>query len=317
MAVATSFTVPNFSGYLFAHGDERTPFSTLIGGTPMMTDHVQFVTGQSYEVAEGSQPSISENASLSAPEANVVTRQQMTNVTQIFHRAVSVSYAKESNMGTLSGINVVNQQVEPQSELAFQTKRTMAQIAQDIEYTFLNGAYNLATTDDEANQTRGLLTAIESNVIDAGGDPINYWTISQAIKALYDVGAPTFGLVLGVDTTTMVQLQYTASKNNMTITPESREVNGLKISTIITPLGIIGVEIINSLPSGTAVLFNPAIMHPVFQPVPGKGNFFLEPLAKTGAGESYQIFGQVGLDHGAEWMSAKITGLSEDMPTGE
>ena len=48
--------------------------------------------------------------------------------------------------------------------------------------------------------------------------------------------------------------------------------------------------------------------------VPGKGNFFLEELAKVGAGTKKQIFGQIGLDHGPEWYSAKITNLSARMP---
>ena len=45
------------------------------------------------------------------------------------------------------------------------------------------------------------------------------------------------------------------------------------------------------------------------QPVPGKGNFFLEELAKTGAGEKYQLFGQIGLDHGPEWYHGRFTGI--------
>ena len=44
--------------------------------------------------------------------------------------------------------------------------------------------------------------------------------------------------------------------------------------------------------------------------MPGKGNFFLEQLAKTGAGEKYQLFGQIGLDHGPEWMHGKFTGIA-------
>jgi hypothetical protein len=51
------------------------------------------------------------------------------------------------------------------------------------------------------------------------------------------------------------------------------------------------------------------MMHPVYQPVPGKGNFFLEPLAKVGASEKYQIYGELGLDHGQEYLSGKITGI--------
>lgn len=71
------------------------------------------------------------------------------------------------------------------------------------------------------------------------------------------------------------------------------------------------------LPTGTVALFDPSIMAPVEQLVPGKGNFFLEELAKVGAGTKKQIFGQIGLDHGPEWYSAKIINLSARTPHDE
>ena len=45
-----------------------------------------------------------------------------------------------------------------------------------------------------------------------------------------------------------------------------------------------------------------SVCAPVFQPVPGKGVLFYEPLSKTGASESGQIFGQIVLDHGPAFM---------------
>ena len=104
--LAMSFNTPNYSGMLFNKGNTKTPFSTLIGGRRKTTNHVEFVTGQEFETATGTQPNISESASLTAPEASVITREQKTNVTQIFQESVGASYAKESNMGTLSGLNV-------------------------------------------------------------------------------------------------------------------------------------------------------------------------------------------------------------------
>ena len=315
MAVATSFATPNFSGMLFAKGNNKTPFSTMIGAKPLVTNHVEFTCGQYYNTESGSQPAISETDSLTAPTPEVVTRSQLTNVTQIFQKSVAISYGKMSNMGTLAGINVAGQQANPQDELAFQVARRMDKIAADIEYTFLNGAYNKATTDSEVNKTRGLLTAITSNVIAMADKPLTYWNVAEGLKLIHDQGAPTDNIVLGVDATTLLQLNYDAGQNKYTVVPGGRDVNGLKITTVVTPLGEIGVVLLDSLPAKTAVLFDPAIMSPVYQPVPNKGNFFLEPLAKTGAGETYQIFGQVGLDHGPEWMSAKFTGLSNALPS--
>lgn len=317
MATATSFAVPNYSGMLFVKGNARTPFSTLIGANPLVTNHVEFSCGQFWQAKTGTQPAISETASLTAPLATVTTREQKTNVTQIFQYSVDVSYGKMSNMGTLSGINVANQAANPQAELDFQVAATMAQAAADIEYTFLNGVYNKAATDAQVNKTKGLLAAIETNEVSGttgtGNDQVvsslTWDLVTEALAKIHKQGGVISNYVLGVDSTAMIQLNKNAIDNKMTIVPASREINGLALSTIVTPLGSVALVLMDTLPAGTAVIFNPAMMHPVYQPVPGKGNFFLEPLAKVGASEKYQIFGQLGLDFGMEYLSAKITGI--------
>lgn len=161
----------------------------------------------------------------------------------------------------------------------------------------------------------GLLTAITTNVLDLAKKPLTYWLVAEGLKSIHDQGAKTDNIVLGVDATTMLQLNLDAQQNNLTIVPLGREVNGIKLQTVVTPLGEVAVALFDTMPTGTAVLFDPSIMAPVHQMVPGKGNFFLEQLAKTGAGETYQIFGQIGLDHGPEWMSAKFTNISTDLPS--
>ena len=317
MATATSFAVPNYSGMLFVKGNARTPFSTLIGANPLVTNHVEFTCGQFWQAKTGTQPAISETDSLTAPQATVTTRTQKTNVTQIFQYSVDVSYGKMSNMGTLSGINVANQAANPQSELDFQVAATMAQAAADIEYTFLNGVYAKAANDAQANKTKGLLAAITTNEVSGttgtGNDQVvsslTWDLVTEALAKIHKQGGVISNYVLGVDSTAMIQLNKNAIDNKMTIVPASREINGLALNTIVTPLGTVALVLMDTLPAGTAVIFNPAMMHPVYQPVRGRGNFFLEPLAKVGASEKYQIFGQLGLDFGMEYLSAKITGI--------
>lgn len=311
MAIATSFGVLNYSGMLFNKGNTRCPLSSIIGGRAKTTNHVEFVTGQEYTTAGGTQPAISETASLTAPEATVVTRTQKTNVTQIFHESVGVSYAKQSNMGTLSGINIANQQENPMNELDFQVAAKMQKVNRDIEFTFVQGTYNKATTDDTINKTRGLTEAIESNVIAMASKPLGLWNIADGVKKVYEANAPQDGLVLWCDATTMFQINADAVQNGLTVIPAAREINGIKLSSVVTPLGVVYLYLGEFLPKGTALLLNLDVISPVYQPVPGKGNFFLEQLAKTGAGEQYQLFGQIGLDHGPEWYHAKFTGIAQ------
>lgn len=311
MAIATSFGVLNYSGMLFNKGNTRCPLSSIIGGRAKTTNHVEFVTGQEYTTAGGTQPAISETASLTAPEATVVTRIQKTNVTQIFQETVGISYGKMSNMGTLSGINIANQQENPMNELDFQVAAKMQKVNRDIEFTFVQGTYNKATTDSTVNKTRGLTEAIESNVIAMASKPLGLWNIADGVKKVYEANAPQDGLVLWCDATTMFQINADAVQNGLTVIPAAREINGIKLSSVVTPLGVVYLYLGEFLPKGTALLLNMDVISPVYQPVPGKGNFFLEQLAKTGAGEQYQLFGQIGLDHGPEWYHAKFTGIAQ------
>lgn len=310
--LATSFGVLNYSGMLFNKGNTRTPLSSIIGGRAKTTNHVEFVTGQEFTSGGGSQPAISETASLTAPDASVVTREQKTNVTQIFHESVGISYAKESNMGTLSGLNVAGQQANPINELDFQVAAKVMKINRDIEYTFINGVYQKATKDSEANKTRGLVPAITSNVTAMASKPLGLWDIADMVKQIYGANAPTDGLCLWCDAVTMFQVNADAVQNGLTVVPAARNINGIALSSVVTPIGVVYLYLGECLPAGTALLLNLSVLAPVYQPVPGKGNFFLEPLAKTGAGEKYQLFGQIGLDHGPEWFHGKFTGLSTD-----
>lgn len=309
---ATSFGVLNYSGMLFNKGNTRCPLSSIIGGRAKTTNHVEFVTGQEYTTGGGAQPSISETASLTAPDATVVTRTQKTNVTQIFQESVGISYAKQSNMGTLSGLNVAGQQANPINELDFQVAAKMQKVNRDIEFTFIQGTYNKATSDATVNKTRGLVEAITTNVTAMASKPLGLWDIADMVKKIYGANAPTDGLCLWCDAVTLFQVNADAVQNGLTVVPAAREINGIALSSVVTPIGVVYLYLGECLPAGTALLLNLNVIAPVYQPVPGKGNFFLEPLAKVGAGEKYQLFGQIGLDHGPEWYHGKFTGISTE-----
>lgn len=316
--VMTSHNLLNYSGMLFAKGNTATPFSTLIGGKSRTTNSWLFPTSLEYEIGGGnSQPAISESDSLTAPNPSFVTREQNINACQIFQEALAISYGKQSSMGQLSGLNIAGQAANPQNELDFQVGATMKRIAKDVEYTFLNGVFQDGKFDDQAYKTGGIVNAIQSIVSDVDDTPLGYWIVASLIEELSHE-APTDNLVLMARGINIMQLNADASANGMTVIPAARNVNGINIDTLITPFGTIGLLTNNFLPEGTAVIVNPAICAPVYMDVPGKGNFFLESLAKTGAADKYQIYGQLGLDYGSEWYHGKITGLKNtfDAPDG-
>lgn len=316
--IATSFATPNYSGLLFQKGRVATPFSTMLAGKVRTVNHVKFATGVESDVGVGEIPNYSENDTLTAPDAKVVTRRQGYNVTQIFMDSFAVGDVKESNMGTLSGINVAGQQANPASEKDFQAGKTMQRIALSIEKTFMQGTFNEATNDGEVNKTRGMVEAIVTNTIDLEGRAISIWDVADMLVKIKGNGGVTQGLILWCDSTTKFQFSAEAAANGFTVINQSRNVNGINITRVETPAGAVdlceGVE----LPEGTALVLNFDVIAPVEQPHPTKGNFYLQEMAKTGFATKYSILGQIGLDHGPEWMHGKFVNIktSYDRPNG-
>ena len=314
-----SFACPNYSGLLYNKANTKTPFLNMISGNVKYTNSVEFVTGQFYSSEEGEIPAISETASLTAPTATFVTRNQLSNVTQIFMESVAISYAKQSNMATLSGVNIAGQSANPQNELDFQIARKMEKIKRSIEKTFIQGTYNKATTDATVNKTRGIVSAITTNVISAESGqssnkvnaPLDIWLVNDLVQKINDNGGDISNIVLLMNSVNLLQLHGDAIGMKMPIGEAYMSAYGIQIRDLILPVGTtVHLAIGEFIPAGTVLAINPSVIGPVEQPVPGKGNFFLEELAKTGAGTKYQIFGQIGLDHGPEWFHGKITGLS-------
>ena len=297
---------------LFNKGNTRTPFLSMIGGKTGYTNSVEFVLGQEYASEEGDIPNISESGSLKAPDASYITRSQNTNVTQIFMDSVAISYAKMSNMGTLAGANIAGQTANPQNELDFQVANKMSKLGRSLEKTFLQGTYNKATTDKEVNKTRGMYEAITKNVVEAEGKPLNIWLLEQAVKKIADANGDVSNLYLWTDNTGINQIHGNAVEMGVSVGDFRANEYGIRIKDLMLPTATIHIAEGQFITAGTALLLNFDVIRPIEQPTPGKGNFFLEPLAKTGAGEKYQLFGQIGLDYGNELYHGKITGLSTE-----
>lgn len=309
--MGTVWNLPNYAGELFTADTTNTPILSAIGGLTggLQTENFEFATDSQYSFPAANQPEITETASLTAPKAQAIARTQNKNVTQIFHETVSISYAKMSNTGRMSGLNTAGQKNNAPSEKDFQIARKLEKIARDIEYTIINGTYQISTSEEVANKTRGLLELCSTiNTITGESTPILTKEMLNALfKEMYDNGAIFKNLVLYTNST---QKQIITSL--YTIAPQSRNVGGSNIQQIETDFGNIGIQLNRFMPQDTVLAAELSVMAPVFQPTPEKGNFFYEPLAKKGAAEEGQIFGQFGLDHGPGFMHGSITGLKAE-----
>lgn len=307
----TSWNLPNYTGELFSADQINTPFLSMIGGLTtggMQTENFEFATDVEYTMATAAQPAITETASLTAPAAVGVVKSQNKNVTQIFHEKVSISYAALSNSGRLSGINTAGGKPEAGSEKAFQIAKALEKIARDVEYTCLNGVYQIATDAGVANKTRGMLELCSGgNTIAAAGAALDKTLIDTLLRTMYNNGATFKNAVIWVGA-----LQKQRLSAIYGYAPTDRNVGGINIKQIETDFGVLGIALNRFMPAGSLLVAEMSAVKPVFQPVPEKGNFFYETLAKSGASEDGQIFGQFGLAHGNKALHGSLTGLKEN-----
>ncbi|MCI3271399.1 SU10 major capsid protein [Streptomyces cylindrosporus] len=89
----------------------------------------------------------------------------------------------------------------------------------------------------------------------------------------------------------------------------SRNVGGVNMTTIVTDFGTLNLMMDRHMPQDTIAAVSLEQLMPVFLNIPGKGVFFDEPLAKTGASDERQLYGEIGLKYGLERAHAVQTGL--------
>lgn len=313
-AAATIWNCPNYTGELYLIGANQTPFLNLIGGLQggavRTVSAFEFPIAQPWNLETAAQPNITETDSLTAPTPWTYVRGQDTNTAQIFHRSVTISYAKQSVAGQISAdptTGLVDATIpQPvQNEKDFQIAAHLRQISIDAEYTFLNGVYQKATSAGVAARSRGIITACTTNSIAAAGADLSRTLVNQLIKLMADNGAEFNNPVIFCNA-----FQKQRISEVYGFAPQDRNVGGLNISQIETDFALIGVIWAPKVPVDTILIADLAVCNPVFLPVPNKGVLFYEELDRTGAAEKGQIYGQMGLDYGPEEYHGVITGLS-------
>ena len=313
-AAGTVWNAPNYTGELFLIGANQTPFLNMIGGiqgnTIKTVADFQFPLAQPWALEAASQPAITETASLTAPNPWTYVRDQDVNTVQIFQRAVSVSYAKQSVVGQVTadpttGLIDVTGTQPVQNERDFQISAHMRQLSVNIDYTFLNGQYQQATNAGVAAKSRGIITACQTNTVNAAGAALDKDLIDQLLRTMATNGAEFIQPVILCNA-----FQKQKISNVYGYAPEDRNVGGVNIKQIETDFAILGIVWAPNVPNATLLVADLAVCSPVFLPVPEKGVLFYEELAKTGASERGQIYGQVGLDYGPEEYHGTITVLA-------
>lgn len=389
-ALGTSYNLPNYGGILFSLTPADTPFFSAIGGLTggQQTTSQQF-EWQTYDLASAAQNVVLEGADAPTLEGRV--RANVTNVVQAMQRAVGVSYTKLAAVGQKAGL--INEQTNPiRDELDWQVMQALKEMARDIDYSFINGAYQLPVDNTTARQTRGMLAAITTNAVNSEtlvGDGGSVWTaatdvitevahglavndrvrldvltgstgqvdgyfyvktvptadtftvsatkggaialisadgtvdvyeqqdvtvdsLGDLMQSIYDNGGITEQETATIVCNSAAKRQISNAYANFAgkYTETSRTVGGVNVDTIVTDFGVLNVMLDRHMPQGTLMVVSLEMCAPVYLEIPGKGHFFAEPLAKTGATDRVQLYGEVGLAYGNEKAHGKLTGIN-------
>lgn len=306
----TTYTLPNYHGELFTVALTQTPFLAAIGNI----NGAKAVRSKDWEwQTVGRRTSTANNGVLEgqpAPAATNQSRANVSNITEIHQSKVSVSYSKLAATSQYSGVNVGPEWDDMfADELQFQIDAELQSMAVDIEMSFLNGTLNRptanASTSTDVRKTQGILGAITSNVSAAGGTnrALTPAIINGLLKNMRAAGAPLTQdhtvFLCGSDQLLNITNVY-AAQASLSQPTMDRNVGGMNINTIVTPFGTFGVMEDVWMPARQIAIVDLSVCWPVFTEVPGKGVLFTEPLAKTGASEDYQLYGEIGLEYGPQ-----------------
>ncbi|MBF8193278.1 DUF5309 family protein [Nonomuraea sp. K274] len=86
----------------------------------------------------------------------------------------------------------------------------------------------------------------------------------------------------------------------------TRNVGGVSLTTFETDFGRLNLMLNRHMPTATLSVVSLEECAPVFLPIPGKGFLFVEELARVGAAEKRQIYGEIGLKYGNEKAHGKL-----------
>lgn len=329
-----TWNLPNFVGELFKLSPLETPLLSMVGGLTggQQTNSVKFTWQDTLHRA----PALT-HASRGRIEGDdaayaVQSRSERVNVVEIFQYGVELTYTKQAATGLLgtAGLQsappaVVSQSIlgnQPvQNEMAWQLQIKVEQAALDCEISFLTGTLAYPT-DGGARQTQGIVGAITDVAKDAHQDtdfgvvapaPVTgKILVNQMARHLYDNGAPMRNMVIMLGSASKLLVSSSFQEGNGNISPRSYNVFGVNVTDIETDFGRFPVVLNRHVPAETVLFLELDVLAPVFMPIPGKGHFFLEPLAKSGSYDRQQLYGEIGLKYGPQGWHGKATNFDNE-----
>lgn len=193
--LGTTYNLPNFVGELFGLTPTETPLLSMIGSLSSGKGvRSKTWNWQTYDLADASSPGGATGLLEGAdPTLGARVRGEVSNCVQIFQYGVKLSYSDLASRELVANTIATLQNQPIQDEMAWQLMLLLEMAARDVEYVFLNGTYQNPSDNNTGRRTRGIRSAMTSNIVTtnveetftaaASGD---LWTLSTHGFALGD-----------------------------------------------------------------------------------------------------------------------------------
>lgn len=300
----TTYNLPNYVGELFSASAEDTPFLTAIGGlTGGISAGAPLYEWQTYDLRDADDTRQRKEGQ-DAPTGEARVRSVVRNVPEIHQETIGLSYTRQAavNAHTTDGAKMVTigGTTLPETELQWQIDQALKQVARDVNKAFLTGAYQDPANNTQPRKTRGLSTAITTNVV-AGTGALTADLVLDTMQKVWERG----GIQESETRTILVGGKLKRALTKLFIKDQgykesTRNVGGVNLQTLETDFGSCNIMLDRSVPDNMLMVVSLEECAPFFLEIPGKGHFFMEPLAKNGAYDRIQLYGEIGLMYGCE-----------------
>jgi len=310
-AVAQTYNDTNVLGEVLETGATRNTgsfFAAVAANGVRVINAQEFAMSATVSLDAAAQGAISETTSLTAGTADFYAKSQEYNVVQISKKEFAVSHLREAATQQLDTTYVDGGGLAPTvSEFDRVAADAMRQLRADWEFGMLQGTYVARSAVGTVVAMGGLVDStvgISTNTVSAASQALSKTLIDELLVEMADNGAPFVRPVFAV-----VPKYAKAISEIYGFQPQTWDMGGVAVKTVITDFGEIGVIWTNAAKANTLVIADLAYMQPVVLPNQGQ-QLLMREYTDGGSAKKGYIEGFVGIDFGAESYHGSITSIA-------
>lgn len=318
-SVGTTYTKQAAVGQLAT--SQSAPFQSADGlgvGNPVVNEHTWQVQQSLVQIARDANYTFWHSHKV-VPTDNTVARQTdgLLNVinTNRVNLVAPVVAASATDTITAAANGLANG-----DQVSFVSVDVATGIREDKTYFVVaaaTGTFKVSATPNGAPIVLGTAAPVYVPVSGSLAKALTVDTVNAFVQGIFDNGGMVMGetrtlFVPSIQKTMITKAYATAYGSNVNGAigvSTGHTVGGVAVDRIETDFGSLNIVVERALPKDAISAVSMEQIDPVFLSIPGKGVLFEEELAKTGATDKTQIYGELGLRYGNERAHGLMRGL--------